>query len=84
MHKDIKILLVMLPTGSRKKPFGDSSENGQFQDPPENFELHIMAPPKWSHKLIGDNVVSLSFLLNFILLELFLFAILAFESLNRF
>lgn len=37
---------------------------GEFQDPPKNLELHVMKKPKWSHKLIGDNVVKLSNLLG--------------------
>ena len=37
---------------------------GEFQDPPENLELHVMKKPRWSHKLIGDNVVELSGVLD--------------------
>ena len=37
---------------------------GEFQDPPKNLELHVMKKPRWSHKLIGDNVVKLSNLLE--------------------
>ena len=37
---------------------------GEFQGPPENLELHVMKKPKWSHKLIGNNVVKLSNLLG--------------------
>ncbi len=37
---------------------------GEFQDPPENLELHIMKKPKWSHKLVGNNIVKLSNLLG--------------------
>lgn len=33
---------------------------GEFQGPPENIELHVMHKPRWSHKLIGDNIVRLS------------------------
>ena len=37
---------------------------GEFQDPPKNLELHVMRKPRWSHKLVGDNVVKLSNLLE--------------------
>ena len=37
---------------------------GEFQGPPENLELHVMKKPKWSHKLIGNNIVKLSNLLG--------------------
>ena len=37
---------------------------GEFQGSPENVELHVMRKPKWSHKLIGDNVVKLSGVLD--------------------
>ena len=37
---------------------------GQFQDPPKNLELHIKKKPRWSHKLIGDNIVKLSGLMD--------------------
>jgi hypothetical protein len=33
---------------------------GQFQGPVSNLQLHVMRKPKWSHKLIGHNVVKLS------------------------
>ncbi len=36
---------------------------GQFQDPPSNIELHVKSKG-WSHKLIGNNVVRLSNLLE--------------------
>ncbi len=37
---------------------------GEFQGPVENLELHVMKKPRWSHKLIGDNIVKLSKLLG--------------------
>ena len=37
---------------------------GEFQGPPKNLELHVMKKPRWSHKLIGNNVVKLSNLLE--------------------
>ena len=37
---------------------------GEFQGPVENLELHVMKKPKWSHKLIGDNIVELSSILD--------------------
>jgi len=36
---------------------------GQFQDPSTNIELHVMGKG-WSHKLIGNNVVKLSGILD--------------------
>ena len=35
-----------------------------YPRPPENLELHVMNKPKWTHKIIGDNVVELSDLLG--------------------
>ena len=35
-----------------------------YPRPPEKLELHVMNKPKWTHKLIGDNVVKLSNLLE--------------------
>lgn len=35
-----------------------------YDKPPKNLELHVMKKPRWSHKLIGDNVVKLSELLK--------------------
>jgi len=35
-----------------------------YDKPPKNLELHIMKPPRWSHKLIGDNIVKLSGILE--------------------
>ncbi len=35
-----------------------------YDRPPKNLEIHVMKKPKWSHKLIGDNVVKLSDLLG--------------------
>lgn len=61
-HRDILVKVFVVKGGT---PWRKATQfMGQFQGPPENLELHIMKPPKWSHKLIGDNVVSLSFLLN--------------------
>ena len=37
---------------------------GEFQGPVKNLELHVMKKPRWSHKLIGDNIVELSGLLE--------------------
>ena len=37
---------------------------GEFQDPPKNLELHVMKKPRWSHKLVGDNIVKLSNLME--------------------
>lgn len=37
---------------------------GDFQGPIENFELHVKRKPRWTHKLIGDNIVELSNLLG--------------------
>ncbi len=36
---------------------------GQFQDPPQNLKLYVMRKG-WSHKLIGNNAVKLSNILN--------------------
>ena len=35
-----------------------------YSKPPINLELHIMNKPRWTHKLIGDNIVRLSELLE--------------------
>lgn len=35
-----------------------------YNKPPEKLELHIMNKPSWTHKLIGDNIVKLSGLLE--------------------
>ena len=57
-HRDILVKVFVVKGGS---PWRRSTQfMGQFQGPPENLELHVMRPPKWSHKLIGDNVVKLS------------------------
>ena len=37
---------------------------GEFQGPIKNLDLHVMERPKWSHKLIGDNIVEISNLLG--------------------
>ena len=37
---------------------------GEFQDPPENLQLFVMNRPRWSHKLIGNNIVELSGVLD--------------------
>ena len=37
---------------------------GEFQGPVKNLELHVMKKPRWSHKLVGDNIVELSGLLE--------------------
>ena len=37
---------------------------GEFQDPPENLQLFVMNRPRWSHKLIGNNIVDLSGVLD--------------------
>lgn len=35
-----------------------------YSRPPEKLELHIMNKPRWTHKLIGDNIIKLSGLLE--------------------
>lgn len=37
---------------------------GEFQDPPKNLQLFVMNRPRWSHKLIGNNIVELSGVLD--------------------
>ena len=37
---------------------------GEFQDLPENLQLFVMNRPRWSHKLIGNNIVDLSGVLD--------------------
>lgn len=37
---------------------------GEFQDPPPNLQLFVKRRPKWSHKLIGNNIVKLSGVLD--------------------
>ena len=57
-HRDISVKVFVVKSGP---PWRRATQfMGQFQGPPENLELHVMRPPKWSHKLIGDNVVKLS------------------------
>ncbi len=36
----------------------------RFNKAPKNLQVHVMKKPKWSHKLIGNNVVALSNLLG--------------------
>ena len=37
---------------------------GEFQDPPPNLQLFVKRKPKWSHKLIGHNIIKLSGVLD--------------------
>ena len=37
---------------------------GEFQDPPPNLQLFVKRKPKWSHKLIGHNIIELSGVLD--------------------
>ena len=63
--RDHKEILVKVFVAKGDAPWRRATQfMGQFQDPPENLELHIMKKPRWSHKLIGDNVVKLSGLLE--------------------
>tara|TARA_Y100001937_G_scaffold120934_1_gene178932 strand:+ start:12448 stop:13347 length:900 start_codon:yes stop_codon:yes gene_type:complete len=36
----------------------------KFKTPPSNVHVHVMKRPRWSHKLIGNNIVNLSGLLD--------------------
>ena len=57
-HRDI---LVKVFVAKGDSPWGRATQfMGQFQSPPENVKLYIMKKPTWSHKLIGNNVVKLS------------------------
>ena len=61
-HRDI---LVKVFVAKGDSPWWRATQfMGQFQTPPKNLELHVMKKPAWSHKLIGDNVVKLSKLLE--------------------
>lgn len=61
-HRDI---LVKVFVSKGDSPWWRATQfMGQFQTPPNNLELHVMKKPRWSHKLIGDNVVELSKLLE--------------------
>ncbi len=57
-HRDI-IVKVFVAKGD--SPWWRATQfMGQFQGPQESLELHVKEKPRWSHKLIGDNIVKLS------------------------
>ncbi len=61
-HRDI---LVKVFVAKGDSPWRRATQfMGEFQGPPENLELHVMKKPRWSHKLVGDNIVTLSNLLD--------------------
>tara|TARA_Y100000114_G_C11596466_1_gene248256 strand:- start:340 stop:597 length:258 start_codon:yes stop_codon:yes gene_type:complete len=61
-HRDI---LVKVFVAKGDPPWRRATQfMGEFQGPVENLELYVMKKPRWSHKLIGDNIVELSKLLE--------------------
>ena len=63
--RDHREILVKVFVAKGDSPWRRATQfMGQFQGPPENLELHVMRKPKWSHKLIGDNIVKISGLLD--------------------
>ena len=63
--KDHRDILVKVFVAKGDTPWRRATQfMGQFQDPPKNLELHIKKKPRWSHKLIGDNIVKLSGLMD--------------------
>lgn len=59
--KDHRDILVKVFVAKGDTPWRRATQfMGQFQGPVDNLELHVKRKPRWSHKLIGDNVVGLS------------------------
>ena len=57
-HRDISVKVFVAEGDS---PWWRATQfMNQFQGPQKNLELHVMKKPKWSHKLIGNNIVDLS------------------------
>ena len=63
--KDHRDILVKVFVAKGDSPWRRAVQfMGQFQGPQNNLELHVKKKPRWSHKLIGDNIVKLSDLLG--------------------
>jgi len=61
-HRDI---LVKVFVAKGDSPWRRATQfMGEFQGPAKNLELHVMKKPRWSHKLVGNNIVKLSNLLG--------------------
>ncbi len=62
-HRDIVVKVFVVKGGT---PWLRATQfMGQFQGPEKNLELYVMKRGRWSHKLIGDNIVSLSGILDY-------------------